>query len=99
MPEKRKKKSEKKYPASGYVDYTDSGLIVEQMKCKAVYPFTGQTSLLFQRRGLQLGEFSKSPIGLLIHLSFGLWDVYRTALCVSQNIAEKSEIIRQCEDF
>ena len=48
---------------------------------KALFPFDGPPYLPFQRWAMRAdGRFGRSPLGLLIHSSFGLWSALRAAL-------------------
>jgi hypothetical protein len=52
----------------------------------ALYPFGGPPHHDFQRWALRAEPVARSPIGLLIHPSWGLWHAYRGALGFRQRI-------------
>ena len=45
-----------------------------------IYPFDGPPYYPFQRWAARAGDFSASPLGILIHPRYGLWQSYRFAL-------------------
>lgn len=52
----------------------------------ALYPFGGPPHWPFQRWAKRAGPLHTSPLGLLIHPTFGLWHAYRAALAFDRNL-------------
>lgn len=52
----------------------------------ALYPFSGPPYYPFQRWAMRADDVTPSPIGPLIHPTFGLWHAYRGALVFAQDV-------------
>ncbi len=62
------------------------GALAEQLGVVAIYPFEGPPYWPFQAWARRAEPLSPSPLGLLIHPSFGLWHGYRGALAFETEI-------------
>jgi hypothetical protein len=59
------------------------GAIAAQLGARAVFPFGGPPYHPFQRWAQRAAPLTPSPIGVLIHPDFGLWQAFRGALAFS----------------
>jgi len=57
-----------------------------RLNAVAFYPFGGPPHHDFQRWAMRAGPVARSPIGLLIHPTWGLWHAYRGALGFRQRL-------------
>lgn len=62
------------------------GGIARELAARVVFPFDGPPRPPFQRWALRAGGVFPSPIGPLIHPSFGLWHAYRGALLFADTL-------------
>lgn len=60
--------------------------VAAKFGAKALYPFSGPPYFPFQRWAMQADDVTPSPIGPLIHPTFGLWHAYRGALVFDAKI-------------
>jgi hypothetical protein len=63
------------------------GALAREIDATDVYPRGEDTPLPFQRLALRSEPVHQSPIGLLIHPSWGLWHAYRGAIVLAHRIA------------
>ncbi len=54
---------------------------------RALYPFGGPPYHPFQRWAMRADDVHPSPIGLLIHPTYGLWHAYRAALLFAERLS------------
>ncbi|WP_027135876.1 hypothetical protein [Geminicoccus roseus] len=63
------------------------GQIAEDLGVQALFPFDGPPFHPFQRWAIRADRrFSISPLGLLVHETFGLWTALRGALLVEEQL-------------
>lgn len=62
------------------------GALAERMGAAPLFPFAGPPFLPFGRWALRSGAAFQSPLGILIHPRFGLWQSYRGALAFAEAI-------------
>jgi hypothetical protein len=63
------------------------GALASELDAEDFYPSgTPATPLPFQRLALRCEPVHSSPIGLLIHETYGLWHAYRGGLCLRERI-------------
>lgn len=55
--------------------------VAKQFDMRAVFPSDGPSYYPFQQWALSSGQYSRSPVGVLIHHEWGLWTAFRGALC------------------
>lgn len=60
--------------------------LAEELGATALFPFGGPPYLPFQRWAKRAEPVHESPLGLLIHPTFGLWHAYRAALAFAEAI-------------
>jgi hypothetical protein len=61
--------------------------LADRFGARAFFPSDGPPYWPFQRWALRAEPVRPSPIGMLIHLRYGLWHAYRAALTFSEAIA------------
>ena len=61
--------------------------IAEAFGARALYPFAGPPYPPIQRWAARAGQAFPSPLGLMIHATYGLWHAYRAALAFATEIA------------
>ncbi|MFN3985885.1 MAG: hypothetical protein ACK4KV_10350 [Rhodocyclaceae bacterium] len=54
--------------------------LAARLNAAALFPFTGPPFHPFQRWAMRAGGVVPSPLGLLVHPTYGLWHAYRFAL-------------------
>lgn len=64
----------------------------------ALYPFGGPPWWPFQRWALRCEPVAPSPLGMLVHPTWGLWHAYRAALYLPErlDLPERSDIPSPC---
>ena len=60
--------------------------LAEELGATALFPFGGPPYLPFQRWAKRAEPVHESPLGLLIHPTYGLWHAYRAALAFAEVI-------------
>jgi hypothetical protein len=73
-------------PLDRWTRRTLSGLAAD-CGAAALFPFGGLPFLPFQRWALRAEPVHASPLGMLIHPTYGLWHAYRGALAFAQHLA------------
>lgn len=63
------------------------GAIAQAIEARAIFPTDGPPFAPFQRWALRAEPVYPSPLGILIHPTFGLWHAYRAALAISAVLA------------
>ena len=75
------------------------GALADELGAQALYPFGGPPHWPFQRWAQRAEPMHVSPLGLLIHPTYGLWRGYRGALAFAEpsEIAPRDEAASPCE--
>ena len=63
------------------------GALAEELRADALFPFVGPPYWPFQQWAQRAEPVHPSPIGVLIHPTYGLWHSYRGALGLAQALA------------
>jgi hypothetical protein len=65
----------------------------------SLFPFGGPPYLPFQRWAMRAEPVHPSPLGMLIHPTYGLWHAYRGALALSECLAlpPRGDLPRPCD--
>lgn len=73
--------------------------IARTFNAKALYPFDGPPYYPFQQWAMRADTVYPSPIGPLIHPTFGLWHAYRAALLFETALAmpNRAQIVSPCK--
>ncbi len=65
--------------------------IAAEFDCRALFPFEGPPYWPFQRWAARADNVHPSPIGPMIHPTYGLWHAYRAALLTEDEISTGEE--------
>ncbi len=82
-------------------DWTRAAIdpIAREVGAMALYPFDGPPYRPFQRWAMRAEPVAPSPLGLLIHPTYGLWHAYRAALVFAEEIdlPPRQDIASPCD--
>jgi hypothetical protein len=75
------------------------GQVAADQGGEALFPFCGPPYLPFVAWAKRAEPVAESPLGILIHPSFGLWHAYRGALAFAQalDVPERETATRPCD--
>jgi hypothetical protein len=75
------------------------GQVAADQGGEALFPFGGPPYLPFVAWAKRAEPVAESPLGILIHPSFGLWHAYRGALAFAEalDVPERETVARPCD--
>jgi hypothetical protein len=75
------------------------GQVAADQGGEALFPFCGPPYLPFVAWAKRAEPVAESPLGILIHPSFGLWHAYRGALAFAEalDVPERETVARPCD--